>query len=144
MNTHMLLGGVLMTQVVAASNLDNILNIALDSIKGTRGNVMYRLCADKECHDNENSNAYRQGVIKAKSGKMRIVIDNLPAGDYSFTVFHDRNANEKLDTNLIGAPKEPFGFSKLSTMPFSKPSWSSTKFRIKSNTSLTVKMFKLF
>ncbi len=35
----------------------------------------------------------------------------LPAGQYVFSIYQDTNGNEKLDTNLIGIPKEKFGFT---------------------------------
>ena len=36
---------------------------------------------------------------------------NLAPGEYAFCVYHDTNSNGQLDTNLVGIPKEPFGFS---------------------------------
>ena len=36
---------------------------------------------------------------------------NLAPGEYAFCVYHDTNSNGGLDTNLVGIPKEPFGFS---------------------------------
>ncbi len=35
----------------------------------------------------------------------------LKAGEYAFCVYHDVNGDGKLNTNAIGIPKEPFGFS---------------------------------
>ena len=35
----------------------------------------------------------------------------LKSGDYAFCVYHDINNDGKLNTNAIGIPKEPFGFS---------------------------------
>jgi len=42
---------------------------------------------------------------------IEVVIDDLPEGSYAISVFQDLNRNEELDTNFIGFPKEPFGFS---------------------------------
>jgi len=36
---------------------------------------------------------------------------SLPAGEYFFSVFQDTNKNGKLDSSLIGIPKEPVGLS---------------------------------
>jgi uncharacterized protein (DUF2141 family) len=36
---------------------------------------------------------------------------NLPNGQYVFSIYQDSNGNEKLDTSLIGIPKEKFGFT---------------------------------
>lgn len=39
------------------------------------------------------------------------MIEDIPAGTYALSIFHDVNANGELDANFIGYPKEPFGFS---------------------------------
>lgn len=36
---------------------------------------------------------------------------NLPAGQYVFSIYQDGNDNQKLDTNMVGIPREKFGFS---------------------------------
>ncbi|MFO7656738.1 MAG: DUF2141 domain-containing protein [Bacteroidales bacterium] len=36
---------------------------------------------------------------------------NLPAGHYVFSIYQDSNDNGKLDTNMVGIPREKFGFS---------------------------------
>ena len=45
--------------------------------------------------------------------KNEIIIKDLtlPTGQYVFSIYQDGNGNEKLDTNLIGIPKEKYGFT---------------------------------
>lgn len=62
-------------------------------------------------------------------------IDNLKPGEYSAFIFQDRNRNGKVDSNLIGVPVEPFGFSndvrpQMFPIP-NVPSWKSTAFTVK-------------
>ncbi len=40
-----------------------------------------------------------------------MVIENLPEDGYAISLFHDLDGDLELDTNFIGFPKEPFGFS---------------------------------
>jgi len=35
----------------------------------------------------------------------------LPAGEYVISMYQDWNGNAKLDSNFLGIPREPFGFS---------------------------------
>ena len=49
--------------------------------------------------------------IVSSTDNATVVIENMPAGNYAISIFHDLNENKKLDTNFIGFPKEPFGFS---------------------------------
>ena len=57
----------------------------------------------------------------AVKGVTRIVIEDLPRGDYAIAVFHDENGNEELDANWLGIPKEPLGFSQARMKTFGPP-----------------------
>ena len=64
----------------------------------------------------------------AVEGSTILVFDNLKPGTYGVALFHDRNGNEKLDRNLLGAPNEPFGFSNNPKIGFSAPKFEEFKF----------------
>ncbi len=49
---------------------------------------------------------------RAKTGDMRFLFVDLPPGQYAAVAFHDLNDNDRLDTDGIGLPREPFGFSQ--------------------------------
>ena len=63
---------------------------------------------------------------------------NLPPGTYALAVFHDENANGKLDTNFFGIPKEPVGFSIGKMKTFGPPSFQECSFLLDSNKEITV------
>ena len=52
-----------------------------------------------------------RSVEQAVTGDKTVYHIRLKAGDYAFCVYHDINGDGKLNTNAIGIPKEPFGFS---------------------------------
>ena len=52
-----------------------------------------------------------RSVEQAVTGDKAVYHIRLKAGDYVFCVYHDVNGDGKLNTNAIGIPKEPFGFS---------------------------------
>lgn len=71
------------------------------------------------------SKSYRHWptAIATGSREATAVTDNLAPGDYGVVTIHDENGNQKLDRNLIGIPKEGFGFANnphvgLSAPPF--------------------------
>lgn len=49
-------------------------------------------------------------IIEPVSGNAKLEL-LLPVGEYVLSAFQDTNNNKKLDTNLIGMPKEPVGIS---------------------------------
>lgn len=67
-------------------------------------------------------------VGPAIQGTSVLVVENLKPGTYGIALFHDQNENGKLDTNLFGAPNEPFGFSNNPKIGFSAPKFDAFKF----------------
>ena len=49
-------------------------------------------------------------------------IEDLPPGKYAISLFQDLDGDAGLDTNMVGFPKEPFGFS-ASMGTFGPPSF---------------------
>ncbi len=71
------------------------------------------------------------GIQKpATRGKMTIVVNDLPEGEYAVLVYQDLDGNGKLDTNLIGIPKEPWGGSVQGKSVIGGPGWNDAKFRL--------------
>lgn len=52
----------------------------------------------------------------------------LPPGEYAVMAYHDKNANEQLDTLPIGLPVEPYGFSNNARATFGPPPWRAARF----------------
>ncbi len=82
-------------------------------------------------------------VFKADSatsqmGTTEVVIKDLPEGTYAVAVFHDENDNDELDTNMLGIPKEPLGFSKGKMKTFGPPDFKECAFELTSDQSISV------
>ncbi|MCE2998185.1 MAG: DUF2141 domain-containing protein [Cyclobacteriaceae bacterium] len=77
---------------------------------------------------------------KAAKGTVEVVIDNLPAGTYGISVMHDANSNEKMDSNMIGMPKEGFGFSNNAKGTFGPPSYEKTKIDFSTSKQISIAM----
>lgn len=63
-----------------------------------------------------------------QTGVLTISLDKLPPGKYAMSCFHDLNGNGQLDTNWMGIPTEPYGFSNNARPKFRAPNWSETAF----------------
>jgi uncharacterized protein (DUF2141 family) len=75
------------------------------------GNKVYVSVYDSE--KNYNKTPFRSYVLDADQPSLTVTAQ-LPEGDYVVSAYQDRNGNAKLDTNLIGMPKEPVGISNYS------------------------------
>ena len=54
----------------------------------------------------------------------------LKPGTYALSCFHDVNANDKLDTDFLGRPKEKWAMSRNPRPKFRAPRWSEAKFAV--------------
>ncbi|MCS6974696.1 MAG: DUF2141 domain-containing protein [Cyclobacteriaceae bacterium] len=78
--------------------------------------------------------------VKVTSLNMRLTFNDLPSGEYAFSIFHDINDNGELDTNLLGIPKEPWGFSNNARGTFGPPDFEAASFRVSEKVVLQVKL----
>ncbi len=74
-------------------------------------------------------------VIPVEADSLIWKLEDLPHGEYAIAVYHDKNTNGKLDTNLIGVPKEQYGFSNNARGKFGPAKWTQAKFLFKSESS---------
>lgn len=81
---------------------------------------------------------FKYDSIAAVKGTTKILVKDLPIGEYAVAVFYDENSNDKLDTNWLGIPKEKVGFSKSKMKTFGPPKFKECAFRVTSNTNIDV------
>lgn len=67
-------------------------------------------------------------VIKIRKAQARCDFEDIPPGTYAMAVIHDENMNGKLDTHLLGIPKEGYGFSNEAKGFLGAPSFSAASF----------------
>ena len=89
------------------------LKVTIHGIKEVKGKLQVGLEKEAEDFDKgELSVAKYRGVIVEVTGEtMSVEFKDLPFGTYAIKSFHDTNADGKLNTNLVGIPKEDYGFS---------------------------------
>jgi len=74
-------------------------------------------------------------TINVDSQTVTWKLNDVPYGDYGIAVFHDENKNGKMDKNLLGIPKERYGFSNNVRATFGAPKWEKGKFAVKNSTT---------
>ena len=88
---------------------------------------------------NTTPDFYRNIVI-GHPGSRKVAFE-VPPGTYAIAVYHDLNDNNKLDRNLIGYPKEPFGFSNNYRPRVAAPDFEDCAFQVpEQGTSLSIKL----
>ncbi len=79
-------------------------------------------------------------MLPAAEGSVTVSADSLAPGEYAIRLFHDQNGNGEMDANMVGIPKEPWGFSNSATGSFGPPKWKKAKFTIDGDTQQTIEL----
>lgn len=136
-----LMFGGLPTLVLAQSPCPGI-HVKILDIRNSTGGVACALFESPEGFPTEYLRAATNiMVIKIRDKQARCDFEDIPPGTYALAVVHDENMNGKLDTNLLGIPKEGYGFSNDAKALFGAPSFPAASFPYDGqNLELTIRL----
>lgn len=114
-----LAGVVLLGASSAGAGGDAEITVPISTVRNGHGTVFVALYERRNWL--EPGRYLTATKVKAQRGTVYAKFRNIPRGTYGVAVFHDENANNRVDTNLLGLPAEGYGFSRVS--PLRKPKW---------------------
>ena len=99
------------------------LRVHVDGFRNTRGNLGTIIFTSPDGWPEDPAKSFRRGPapIDPTTKTAVAVWPDLPPGDYAVAAIHDENSNAKLDRNMLGIPKEGFGFANNPHALFSAP-----------------------
>lgn len=101
------------------------LNLKVKNIKKNVGEIYIAV------YDNEKDymkNRFTEAIAKVETeGELDVAL-KISAGKYAISIFHDVNMDGELNTNFMGIPKEPYGFSNNPKSTFGPPSFEQSLF----------------
>ena len=118
----------------------NSVTVAVTNISGQKGEIMAALFTSEKAFPNDSKAAYKVAKATATGGRAVLQFDQVPPGKYAVALFHDVNGDGKLNTNIIGIPKEGYGVSNNVKNLFSGPSFKQSAFEHRNSTNLTITM----
>ena len=71
---------------------------------------------------------------------MKIRFEEIPAGEYAISIFHDENKDTKLNKNFFGIPTEDYGFSNNPKIRFGPPSFKECAIKVNSDQLITINL----
>jgi uncharacterized protein (DUF2141 family) len=118
-----MIGAAAMLVLCASTALAAELDLRVTGLRGDAGKVFFGVfnAADGFLDDERR---FARAVVPVVDGTARVAL-TLPPGRYAITAFHDANDNGALDTNFLGIPTEPYGFSRGVRPMLSAPSFES-------------------
>jgi uncharacterized protein (DUF2141 family) len=120
---------MLLAAPIAAQLHADTLSINIKNILSDEGDVAVQVFSNAEQYKG-SAQPFIALMLTAEALKGSFSIVDLPAGFYGARVMHDLNGNGELDTNFVGRPKEPYGFSNNATANFGPPKWNDIRFQL--------------
>jgi uncharacterized protein (DUF2141 family) len=136
---------VLLTVFLAAlmgnSNIKTYdLTITIPNIKNTSGGVHVSVYSSKnKASFTKIGQEFKVLDFKAEGATGKYIIKNLPEGEYAIAIYHDENGDKKCNTNMIGIPKEGYGFTRLDKI-WSLPKFDDCKVLLNKNLSVPINL----
>lgn len=129
--TRSLLAATLFGASMAASAAT--IEVRVQGVIGGKGKVLVAVCDKstflKDC-------AYSASA-PAQQGETVVTVNDVPAGTWAVLSYQDENDNGKLDRNVIGIPKENYGFSRDARGRFGPPSFEDAAFSVQTEPVVT-------
>lgn len=130
----MILTTMMVMVTLMTAYAQNRLDIEVTDITSSKG-VLRVGVYNKESGCFDASKSYKGEIRTAQKGTMHFSF-NLPNGNYVVAVIHDENNNGVLDKNILGIPKEGYGFSGTAT----RPVYKDALFELKSSKKIRIKL----
>jgi uncharacterized protein (DUF2141 family) len=116
------------------------IRVNITDLRSDKGKVYLSIYNSEKGYPKEASVAYRLSFSDIHNGQSTITLAGIPSGTYAIACYHDENDNGKLDTNLLGIPKEGTGASNNARGSLGPPKFRDAKFQLASDTTLTIKI----
>ena len=115
------------------------LSITINNIYPVEGDIYIAIYDNDDDYMDIEKVAF-QKIVAVEGESQTIMISDMPEGEYAVSVFHDLNGDGELDTNGIGIPSEPYGFSNDARGRFGPPKFRSTKFAFPATQEISIKL----
>jgi uncharacterized protein (DUF2141 family) len=118
----------------AAAFADGQLSIDVTDIETVGGTLKVKLVDSAEAYADKAPPIAGRDVVVAEKGTLKVSFDGLKPGTYAVMIMHDENDNGALDSNMLGIPKEGYGFSNNPRV-MRQPTFDEAKFEVKDGTN---------
>lgn len=105
-------------------------NVAVEGLRNSNGVVTLTLYPNDPTRFLKPRGSLYVTTVKARANLAHACIHVPAPSTYGLALYHDENANGKIDRNGLGIPKEGFGFSNNPRIFLSAPSLAKVRFTV--------------
>jgi len=131
MHNRIILITLLITLVSASfrSLPDEGIKLTITNLRNDKGFVLISLFKEGVGFPDQADKAFRKDKVAIYNKMAVIIFPELPPGNYAIAILHDENDDKKMNKNVVGLPREGYGFSNNVMAPFGPPSYRRASFK---------------
>ncbi|MFT3909671.1 MAG: DUF2141 domain-containing protein [Ferruginibacter sp.] len=122
---------------IPAQTCNLVINVP--NIKNKKGNIQVKIYNNDKSFPKANEQ-YREAVFKISDIPGPYLIKDLPKGIYAIAILHDENSDKKCNTNMLGIPKEGYGFSNNFRPILSAPVFKDCEIFLTGDTTIQIRL----
>ncbi|HNK59314.1 MAG TPA: DUF2141 domain-containing protein, partial [Leptospiraceae bacterium] len=117
------------------------LKVEIIKFRNNDGQALINLFNKSDGFPSKRDKAFQSQKLPIHSNMATFHFKDIPCGEYAIGIMHDENNNLKMDTNLIGIPKEGYGVSNNVKSKLGPPKYEDAKITLQSaNTIIQIEM----
>ena len=116
-----------------------VVNVAVTGVKINKGGIV-KVGLYKHDGFPEIGKEIMGENIDVTKNEIEVSFKDVPVGIYAIAIIQDKNSDGEHNTNLFGAPTEPYGFSNNIYGRFGPPSFEDVSFEVKDDEAVSLKV----
>lgn len=106
------------------------IHIVVKNVERQDGTITVDLHGDRPENFLKKGKKILRKRVAARDGETHLCLPAPRSGTYAVVLYHDINANRRLDRSFIGLPAEPFGLSNDPALRLARPKHEESAFQV--------------
>jgi uncharacterized protein (DUF2141 family) len=112
--------------------------VTVTGFPNERGEALVALFLSAAGWPHDQTLAFGRAVLPIRGRQAVAEFDNVPAGPFAVSAFHDEDRDRVLDTGLFGIPSEDYGFSRDARDMFGPPGFEAARLELAAGETMQV------
>lgn len=104
--------------------------ITMTGFESTEGQALVAFFLDDSGWPDPDESIFSTLTVPISDGRAFAVVEDVPAGPFAVSVFHDTDDDRELDSGVFGIPSEAYGFSADARSTFGPPKFEEARLEL--------------
>ena len=104
--------------------------ITMTGFENAEGQALVAFFLDDSGWPDPDESIFATLEVPITDGQAFAVVEDVPAGPFAVSVFHDADGDRELDSGALGIPSEAYGFSADARSPFGPPKFAEARLEL--------------